>query len=533
MLRAVAGKELLNHWVSFRFWAGALSAVLLAASSTRIAALDYNLRLSDYRERVAAAQSELRTVSVYSYLQPLLVRPPEALSVLDQGFDASLGTEVTIHLFAIPVEATGRQRGNEFLPSFPVVDLTRVVGVVLGLLALLLTCDAAIGEREDGTLRALLACGASRWQVLAGKLAGSLCAIALPLAAGLAVSLAVFQLTVATPLSGGQWLRVLGLTGAYGAYLSLMLLLGLFISLHVPNSSRALSVSLLVWFVLTIVIPGTAWAIAGDLLTPERARRQTERETAEAAAGLDRRLAERFRRSPLRATVSGHTAVSFASGEHRAVRYRYGSAAYYDALTDYYRYETAAGAIEAADVFALQQRYEARLRQGERLGAALATLSPTFLLDRLAESFSGTSLAEYDHFLAECRRYRLALLGYLGRKGAPRSWRWFTDDPPGGLKPWPRYLGLAPEEVGAERARQLFNRLSEPGVEARVRHDRAAIESDPSRRLSLDDMPRFRYRGPGLAGALRRGAAEGGALLLLNALAAIAVCVRFRHYELG
>ena len=533
MLGAIARKEILHHLASFRFWAGALLTLVLAASSTWIAARDYNLRLSGYRERVANEEKELRSVSVYSYLQPRVVRPPEPLSVLDQGFDSRLGTDVKIHRFAIPVEATGGQRGNELLASGPAVGLTTVVTVVLGLLALLLTCDAVTGEREEGTLKAVFANGVSRGTVLAGKLAGSLLAIALPLTAGLLVSLSVFTLEVKEPLTADQWLRVAGLAGSYLAYLSLALLLGFLISLHVRGTSRALSLSVLVWLIFTIVIPGAAWAVASDLVTTEGTKRSTEARIAELNQEHGRLLAEELRRSPLRAAASGHTAISFANGENRAVRYRSGSAAFYDALAEHYRFEALAGERHASAVFALRQRYQERLRTGERLGAALAALSPAFLLDRLSESFAGTSVAEYDRFLAASRRYRTELLAYVDHKGAFRSWLWFTDDPPGRLHPWPLYLGLSPEEVAQDQVSRLFSRLSEPEVEARIRRDREATERDPSRRLRLDDMPRFAYSGPGFLGSLRHGAAEAGALLILNAIAAVAVWARFRRYELG
>ena len=38
----------------------------------------------------------------------------------------------------------------------------------------------------------------------------------------------------------------------------------------------------------------------------------------------------------MRGTLSGHTAISFTRGEQGAVRYRNGSAAYYDALAAYF-----------------------------------------------------------------------------------------------------------------------------------------------------------------------------------------------------
>ena len=271
----------------------------------------------------------------------------------------------------------------------------------------------------------------------------------------------------------------------------------------------------------------------GDLVSTEGVKRSTERWVAKLTADYERRLARERRRVPLRVVASGHTALSFASGEHHAVRYRQGSAPYYDALAEYYQFEGSTGARYAERAFALRQRYEARLREGERLGTALASLSPAFLLNRLSEAFAGTSIAEHDRFLAACQGYRSDLLAYMRRQGAWRSWRWFTDDPPGGLHPWPRYLGLSPEEVKPDEVSRLFSRLSEPDLEARVRRDREAIQNDPSRRLSLDGMPRFSYRGADFSGALRHGAGVASALLILNVLAAAAVWTRFRRYDLG
>lgn len=533
MLGAIVSKELRHHLAGFRFWAGAVLAIVLAASSTWVAARDYNLRRSGYQERVANEQRALRAVSVYSYLQPQVVRPPEPLSVLDLGFDSRLGTDVKIHRFAIPVEATGGQRGNELLASVPAVDLTTVVSMVLGLLALLLACDAITGEREEGMLRAVFANGVSRGTVLTGKLAGSLLAISLPLGGSLLVSLSIFILEVKTPLTPDQWLRVAGLAGSYLIYLSLALLLGFLISLYARGTSRALSLSVLAWLIFTIIVPGVAWAVASDLVPTGGVRRSIERRIAELTADQSQRLTAEFLRVPLRSSVSGHTAISFANGEDRAVRYRSGSAAYYDSLAEFYQFEGAVGARYAAAVFELRQQYEERLRAGERLGTALSALSPSFLLDRLSESFAGTSVAEHDRFLSACRQYRVSLLAYMESKGAFRSWRWFTDDPPGQLHPWPFYLGLAPGEVAPEQVSRLFNRLSEPGVEARVRKDREAMQNDPSRLLHLEDMPRFSYRGPDFLSSLRHGAVAAGALLLLNAIAAVAIGIRFRRYELG
>jgi hypothetical protein len=470
---------------------------------------------------------------VYSYLQPLAVRPPEPLSILNQGLDSRLGNEVAIHLFAVPFEAAGARRGNELLISMPAMDLTLVVSLVLSLLALLLTCDTVIGERQDGTLRSIFANRISRRQFMAGKMAGGLMTICLPLAAALLASLAIVRFTVATPLTAAQQLRVAGLAVSYVAFLGLMLLIGLLISLSVRSSSQALGISVLVWFVLTIVVPGPLAAGASEIAAGGGARRTPEREIAALSAQFDRRMAEEWRRTPILAVFNANSASSFASSAHQAVRYRFGSAAYYDALANYYRFETQAGLRRAGEVFALRQRYARQSAADQSLEVALSILSPAHLLGRLGEAFSGTSVGEHGRFLAACRRYRLDVLAYLERQGALRGWRWFTDDPPDRLRPWPSYFGLSPEQVKPQEVNRLFSRLSEPALAAALTQDRAAIERDASRRLALDGLPSLSYAGPTFLGSLASGAAQGAALLLLDALAAAAVWARFRRYELG
>jgi len=533
MLGACIKKELLHHLASFRFWVGTLLTIVLAAASTWIAARDYELRLERYRDRIAAHEDELRGVSVYSFLQPLAVRPPEPLSVLDQGFDARLGTDVRIHLFAIPTEATGGSRGNEFLVALPAaeVDLTTIVAVVLGLLALLLACDAVIGEREEGTLRTVLAQGVRRRTILAGKVFGGLLTLALPLAAALLGSSAILAWTVGLESYQGRGPRILGLVGSYLIYLGLMFLLGLLVSLRSRSSSRALSAAVLLWLVTVVVLPVVAWSVAGGLVETQGAANRAERRGRQLAEAESRQLDAAFARQPLLRAFSGHTATFFANGPNRAVRYRNGSAAFYDALRKYYRFEVGSGMREAERLYAVRSAYEKRLRRSERLGVGLAAVSPAFLLDRLSESFSGTSHEDYDDFLRDCRQHRIALIAFLHRRDAFRSWRWFTDDPPERLHPWPRFLGLHPEEVAAADVRDLFNRLSTAEVRRKVQVQKDAIESDPSRRLDLSDLPRLPYRDPGLFECARRALPEGIALLLLSALTAMAVWSQFARYE--
>jgi ABC-type transport system involved in multi-copper enzyme maturation permease subunit len=532
MLGAYIKKELLHHLASFPFWVATLLSVALAAASTLVAAHDYELRWNRYRDGVEADRKELATVTVYSFLQPVVLRPPEPLSVFDQGFDARLGTDVRIHLFQIPAAATGGFQGNEFMAPLPAagVDLTTIVTVVLGLLALLLASDAVIGEREEGTLRTALAHGAARGKLLAGKILGGLLAVSIPLAAVLLVSSAVLGVTVGLAPYRDRGARVAGLLASYVAYLGLMFLLGLLVSLRARSTARALLSAVLLWLVVVVLLPAIAWALAGVLVD------------AQAANGLaqpgSRELLEKEKRwlaaatpHPLGRRVNGHTAISTVDGPNQAIRYRNGSALYYDALREHYRSEVASGIQQAERLYQIRRRHEERLRQGERLGLAFAIASPAHLLYRLSEIFSGTSLDDYDGFLAACRRHRRELQAFFDRRGAWRSWRWFTDDPPERLYPWPRFLGLRPEDVDESMAQSLLKRLSSAEVAPELVRHGQEVDADGARRLNPDELPPFTYRTPGFAERLRRAAPAGFSLAVLIALATAAAWQQFLRYD--
>ncbi len=531
MFRAVVKKELLNHLVSFRFIVSTLIMVILAALATLIATADYNLRLRNYQSQVEEHRQDLEKIHVYSFLQPVLVRPPEPLSILDQGNDARLGNEVRIHIFAIPTTATGGFRGNELMTSFRGLDLTTIVRVVLGLLALLLSFDAVVGERENRTLQLIFSNSISRFSALAGKYLGALAALFVPLLMSFLLSLAILLWRGQVELNPSEGLRLAGIFGSYLAYLGLMVLLGLVISLFARSAPTALVVSLFAWLAIVFLIPQAATAMTRDVAGAEHAQGSTEDREAEIVRERERLLAAEAERHPLLATTSGHSSPIVETTRNKAVLRRYGSAAFYDALAAYHRQETAAGMRYAEKIFGIHQSGEADLRAEARLAAVFSYPSPAFLLDRLSESFAGTSFDDYDRFLTTCRSYRLRLIDYLRAQGAFDSWRWFTDDPTP-THPWPSLFGLGPDEVDESNVESLFGRLHEPGIAAKLQQDRMRFEQDPSRLLPIDDLPRFHHRGPSFPQAARRVAGAAAAMLALNLLLAIVAVVRFHRYSL-
>ena len=77
---------------------------------------------------------------------------------------------------------------------FPLVDLVFVVTILMSLVALIFAYDAVSGEKEDGTLKLMLADGLARPQVVLARVAGGGLTLLVPYAMSLIVGLLVILL---------------------------------------------------------------------------------------------------------------------------------------------------------------------------------------------------------------------------------------------------------------------------------------------------------------------------------------------------
>lgn len=520
MVGVVAKKEIAESLASFKFWVGAVLTVALTLLALLASAESYEIRRSIWQERSAAERQALQKVPTYSYLRPLALRPPEPLSILDQGFDARLGSAVRISLFSIPHRAREESLSNEFMTAWPMVDVTTIVGIVLAFVALLLTCDAITKESERGTLKPLLAAGVTRRQLLAGKYLGALTTMAALLGVVVLLGFGFCWSYAGNDLTPSHYLRSVGLLGGYLCYLSLSILSGLVLSLYSRSSSRALVRAMVVWLLVVLVTPEVANSLVNDLQGIQDVRRIAQRQERRLGVTWQRELQAASSHYRLLRRFSGHSAIYTETTDNlQAVLHRYGSPRYYDELTSFHALYAATGQRHARQVDAIHLPAERALRAGQQRARAWGAISPRALLEGFSHSLAGASVADYDRFLAACRGYRRRFIDYLTAKGALHSWRWVTDDRPEELFPWPLFFGLTADQVSESDADRLFSRLGEPAGPVNRRYlDRVARDS--ARALNLDDLPRFFYYGPDFSVTLRRAGGEACGLIVLNLVAA-------------
>ena len=184
-------------------------------------------------------------------------KPRLALSFVDEGVDPYTGTSVWLEahrqndFFLRPAQdATAAQR-------IGALTAAQVLQHLVPLLIILLTFGALAGEREQGTLRQLLATGVGRRDLAVGKALGVAGALALLLVPAAVAGAAAVVVSSPGPAASAL-ARGAVLTGIYLAYFAAFVGLSLAVSARARTARNALVVLLAAWVVNGLVAPRAA-----------------------------------------------------------------------------------------------------------------------------------------------------------------------------------------------------------------------------------------------------------------------------------
>jgi ABC-type transport system involved in multi-copper enzyme maturation permease subunit len=510
MLWTIASKELLENLKSFRFTSCFLLCTVLFVVSGIVSARDYRDRLRYVTAEEDKEKETLAEIRVYSHLKPVVYRRPGPLSVFNQGYERTLGPGVKITHRQIPYLAQKRKTDNPYLDIIPPIDFTTVTKVILSLLAVLLSFDAVSGEKEAGTLRLLLSNPISRPTLLLGKYLGSMMTLVWPLCAGFCLGIVVFVLFSPVAIVGLQWIGLLIMGIASLVYLSVFLLLGLFVSSLTRRPATSLIVLLAIWLFMVVIVPNLGAFIASQTVeSPSELERQLE------VAQLEMQVEERvidFEKKLEPSQPMGELTVYGMDGE---VLVRLGRPERYSWLNEYYSYRVEQWMTAADLIWERNNRFIAGLRREAQAADAISRISPAFLYEKTCQVLAGTDLESYESFIGQTREYRAQLIEYIRQKNGYTSRTWFTDDPPG-QEPFV----LDPE---------TFDR-SRMDMERGWRMLRDA-EADQSRVLDLRDMPEFRFVPRTIPEAVELAAFDLSILVIMNMLLFAAYFTFFMRYD--
>ncbi|WP_029013377.1 ABC transporter permease [Niveispirillum irakense] len=376
----------------------AFTLLVLLTFVAVLSSWSHQREIAELRQRHAAiaeaafkAQPDRHPHRVVHY-GTFIFRPLGPLAAFDPGVDAFTGNSMFLEGHRQNTANFGDVRQSSLLIRFGQLTPAFVLQVVAPLLLIFLGYGVLARETERGTLRVLMLQGASRGQIVRGKLA----------ALGLVALLAGLPAMVGFGLIAGQpgalVLPMLMIALDYLAYLALWVVAILLVSALVRHSRDALLALVAVWAVVAILLPRVAPDVA-NAAVPLQNRLQTD-----VAIARD-----------LRQMGDSHNPDDPHFAKYRqSVLDQYGVKTVGELPINYKGLLSIEGERLTSSLFDRYagESYEAQVLQN-RLVEATGVLSPTIAIRALSMAAAGTDFAGHRRFLEQAEAYRYALVQRL------------------------------------------------------------------------------------------------------------------------
>jgi len=459
----IARKEFLLALLTYRFGVGLILCVVSVAAGTLSVIEDYASRREAYQQGLREYEAEV--LEEEGALAALVFelkafRAPRQLAVFSVGSDRWQGNQVDVTHHLVPRQSQWLGTSNPYMVIFRTVDVSLIVQIILGLLALLFAHDAICGEREEGTLRLMLANPVARDQVLAGKALGHLGVLLVLLAITYIVALLFVQVSPALQLGGDEIARVLAMFMASALYVVAMYTVGLLLSTWTRRSATALVLAVFGWLLAVAVYPNVT-SFAVDASSPAR-------EAVDSAQSVEQQLKSSFSEwirprtkeetgnewGPQLGGYSNSSNWSNPRGywwggfmtEEQVEKYRQRSIERGETPRDYKGQtdtEVARRAAELVPYFEEVERQriayadriwreawepvELTMKRVHGVAVRLSVLSPSGAYQRATAALARTDRTDYWRFLDTVRQYRRELITHYEQEGWLRSRQWFND----------------------------------------------------------------------------------------------------------
>ncbi|HEX4915330.1 MAG TPA: ABC transporter permease subunit [Vicinamibacterales bacterium] len=394
---AIAVKDATETWRDGRFrWAAGLLFLLLVAAIAGGA--QHQSRIAQQHADAQAAERDAwldkgdMNPHAAAHYGAFVFKPVQPLSAIDPGLDPFLG--VFVFLEAHKQQLARHRPIEDAAPTRRLGLLTPATAalVLIPLLVVSLTFSSFAGERDQGTLRPLLALGISRWSLLFGKALGAMLPLIVVMIPAAIVAAAFVYVNRPADPDAPIGARAFGLLLVYLAHALVWTGAGLAVSARARSQAAALVVLLALWFANAFVMPPLAMAIA-KAVSPSPSALQfaaaIENEKAKWPDWDTRvdRVMERF--------LDGEFESTMAPANVEVV-----------ALIESEAEETALYDRHFADLFSA---YAGQTEIYERV----SLVSPTLAARMLSMALAGTDDAHDREFAAAAGRYRSQMLTTL------------------------------------------------------------------------------------------------------------------------
>lgn len=448
MFALLLKREIFSHFLTGHFYIAMLTCLLLVVPSTITLISDYKHRVASYHTAVETHQETARRSRTYSTLRLNVDRPPNPLSLLNQGLDRRLGNMIEISHNLVPTlfELHSHSADNPFLNLFSSIDLVFIFQMVLSLLALLFAYDSIAGERQHGTLRLMMSTSVRRGIILLAKYVAAMICLILPLTMSLLVTLILLIDSGVVTWNAIYVLSILGILITSVIYLSTFYLIGLLISALAHRTATALTLCIFIWATLTLIYPNVVIFTMKQLWPTSDTRQEAFNELAQIWEHFKKERTDFLKDDPVKGeswrfnmtgVFGGRTGFSTNATTLKYVgieAVRWGqidaeSEKQIPHVINYYQFIEPLRIRTAQKTWRVRQEaLEATYLRKTRSIRHLLRLSPTTLYDLATEALAGTCFHNIDTFIAQARQYRQSVIQYFYDKAAFASREWFAFD---------------------------------------------------------------------------------------------------------
>lgn len=224
---------------------------------------DHAYQIEAYSEAMNRTWSEFEKAKSSLYKtalhKQLFCRRPRALSFVVAGTDKAFPNTFQLNAYRreYPELRTAR---NPLLSSFSELDWMYIVSCLLSFAAVVFTYDSICSEKRGGTLRLVLVAPTLRSVVILGKFLGVFITLGIPMILGMLTSLVIVSLSPGILLTGGDWCKIPVIVALCFVFLSLFILLGLWVSSRASSSASSIISLLFLWVGINVLVPCLAYS---------------------------------------------------------------------------------------------------------------------------------------------------------------------------------------------------------------------------------------------------------------------------------
>jgi ABC-type transport system involved in multi-copper enzyme maturation permease subunit len=409
MLRTILRKELLENIHSYRFPLFALICVVLIPLGMSVNNAQYAKRLKDYNEQVRLADEAQSGLKIQDLMAGRVTikgfRPPSQLSVFSQGLESALPA---YYQFAQDGFSQGESSSSDatLTSTQGKFDLVFLIQMVISLVGLLFASDMISGEKESGTLRAMLSNSLPRDAILVGKIAGGYLALLAPFLVALVLGV-MLLLPGGFPLFAGDIpARIAVMAGAAALFILIYYVIGTMVSATSAKARTSLVAILLIWSGFQLVIPKLS-DIAASLIHPVRTDTQVSLEKSLLINTLETESAKELGREYDKIFV-GKAGTDAAADQNSPEMKKWAP------IRDEMQLKTREK--KAAQLAAIDETFLAQQRRQRKLAAALSLISPSSAFAQLAADLCGTGDLARTKYIEAVRSHQNALENELFSK---------------------------------------------------------------------------------------------------------------------